>query len=322
MTPNRPDTADPSSDPAGSGRIRNDAVRLDVHGRPIDCHDGCLRHYAGAYYLYGTAYGDTDGFTPANRYVAYRSPDLLRWTPLGDLLDAPLEAVGYRPYVVHNAATAQYVLWFNWYPKLWEGCFGVAVADAPGGPFSVIHDDARVVQPHPGDHNLFVDDDGAAYLIYTSIREDEVGHHRMSVERLDDRYTASTGESSGLFAAGVEAPAMLRRGGWCYALFGRCCCFCPEGSNVAVHRAADPLGPWEAVGEINRGDAGGLIVAAQQTDVARLPAPGGGERWLWMGDRWGSNTDGVKGHDLQHWEPMTFDEGGRPEPLRDLTDWE
>ncbi|TWT47470.1 family 43 glycosylhydrolase [Botrimarina hoheduenensis] len=281
-------------------------VRLDVHGKPIDCHDGCLEYFAGRYYLYGTRYGETDGFTPANRYVVYSSPDLERWELHGDLLADTPEGVYYRPYVKHNPTTGKYVLWYNWYPVLWEGQYGVATSDTPQGPFKIHNDNVRMAQPRPGDHGLFADDDGTAYLIYTSI---ELGHS-ISIEKLTPDWLSSTEENSGVFASGCEAASMFKRGDRYYALFGPNCCFCPEGSGARVFVANNPLGPYQEIGDINRDETGRVTIPAQQTHIARLPGSKG-DQYLWMGDLWGSRADGVKGHDLQHWsEPLVFSPDG------------
>jgi hypothetical protein len=41
----------------------------------VDAHDGCLHMFGDRYYLYGTAYGTTDGFNKNNRYRCYSSAD-------------------------------------------------------------------------------------------------------------------------------------------------------------------------------------------------------------------------------------------------------
>ena len=54
-----------------------------------------------------------------------------------------------------------------------------------------------------------------------------------------------TNVSSGMFGHEfVEAPAIFKREGIYYALFGKCCCFCGHGSGSGVYTAAHPLGPW------------------------------------------------------------------------------
>lgn len=54
-----------------------------------------------------------------------------------------------------------------------------------------------------------------------------------------------------------------------------------------------------------------VVIAAQQTHIAEVPGQTG-TSYLWMGDRWGSRPDGVKGHDFQYWSaPLAFDVDGR-----------
>ena len=309
--------------------IQNTTPRRDVDGRIIDCHDGCLRHFDGRFYLYGTRYGETDGFTRANRFVCYSSPDLEQWTAEGELLREPMDGVCYRPYVVYNPGTRRYVLWFNWYPVLWEGQFAVGMSESPAGPFEVVEADAAVVQPRPGDHNVFVDDDGTGYLIYTSIQGDPahgIPRHGMSVEQLNDAFIGTTGRNSGFLDHSVEAPAMIKHAGRYLCVFGRTCCFGPEGADARVYRAEHPLGPWEFATQINGpgdgpiGEDGPVTIEGQQTDIATIPTAAG-PLHIWMADLWGSRPDGVKGHDLQHWEPLRFGDDGLPRALENLASW-
>jgi hypothetical protein len=296
--------------------IRNDAVRTDLQGNPIDCHDGCLRYFNGRFYHYGTRYGNTDGFGFTNRYVVYSSPELVNWTNHGELLDGTqAPGVYYRPYVVFNPSTKKYVLWFNWYPELWKGRFATAESDSQQGPFKVVHDKVDLCRATPGDHNVFVDEDATAYLIYTDITGD-TDRHAMSVERLSDDYLTSRKEGSATLDNLVEAPAMFKRNGMYYAVFGKTCCFCPEGSDARVFIADKPLGPWRLLCEINCDDEQRIIIPGQQTDIATIPTANG-NTLLWMCDLWGSRADAIKGHDLQFGsEPLRFNSDGTIQPLR------
>ena len=100
--------------------INNVEPRRDVTGEIVDAHDGCLQLFNQRYYLYGTAYAKSAGFGINNRFRVYSSPDLERWTFEGELLKETTDGVYYRPYVVFNPNTRKYVLWYNWYPKLWD----------------------------------------------------------------------------------------------------------------------------------------------------------------------------------------------------------
>ncbi len=292
--------------------ISNRQPRRTADGQIVDAHDGSLQKFGDRYYLYGTAYGTTDGFNKNNRYRCYSSADLVTWELEGELLQNPPDGVYYRPYVVYNKRTREYVLWYNWYATLWDGQYGVATSGTPRGPFVIRNGNVKVAQAKPGDHNLLVDDDGTGYLIYTSI----ANKHSISVEKLAPDYLSSTLENSGFLADGCEAPALFKRKKLYYALFDNCCCFCPEGSGARVYVAEKPLGPYAIRGNINRDALGNPIIAAQQTYVAQLPTPRG-PVYLWMGDRWGSRPDGVKGHDFQYWSrPLEFTEDGNIRPLQ------
>jgi len=289
--------------PARHITISNIEPRLDSNGNIIDAHDGCIEQFAGKFYLYGTAYGSTDGFTVANHYVCYSSPDLVKWTFHGDILSNAPVGVYYRPYVKYNRKTNKYVLWYNWYSKLWEGQYGVATADSPEGPFIIQNTNVEVKQPKPGDHGLFVDDDGTGYLIYTSIEKD----HGISVEKLNEDYLSSTLKNSDIIAKGCEAPSLIKKAGLYYAFFDNCCCFCAEGSGARIYTAGSPMGPFILKGNINRSEDGKVIIPAQQTHIAEIRTKSGIE-YIWMGDLWKSSPDGIKGHDFQYWSsPLKFD---------------
>jgi hypothetical protein len=313
------DGPNPLADPSGLDRrapptvaLDNVEPRLDVHGEIVDAHDGCLQKFGASFYLYGTRYGNTTGFTQANRYVVYRSADLLSWEPLGDLLGASPPGTYFRPYVVFNPTTRMYVLWFNWYPVLGDGQIGVAVSDRPVGPFEIVSENVALSRRQPGDASLFVDDDGTGYVVYASIAE----HHAVSIERLTPDLLGSTKVNGGILASDSEAPAMFRRGSKYYVLLDRTCPFCSGGSGARTFVASSPLGPYAELENINR-VSGHPVVAAQQTFVARLPTRDG-HTFVWMGDRWQSAPDGVKGHDFQHWEPLSFDDVGAIERLQNI----
>ena len=231
-------------------QVRNDRARLTVTGDTVDAHDGRVARFGDRYYWYGTQYGRTSGFTRANRYVVYSAASLAGpWTAHGPILPAAPSGVYYRPHVIRDAARDRYVLWYNWYPRLWTGRFGVAVSDSPTGPFRIVDDDVQVRHSGlgVGDFNLFVDRDGAGYLMYNTIEG-----HRLSVERLRDDYLASTLDNGGFVADHCEAGSVFRRDSTYYLLTDYTCCFCTQGSGARVYTAAAPLGPYALRQNINR----------------------------------------------------------------------
>jgi hypothetical protein len=299
--------------------INNIEPRRDVAGEIIDAHGGCLQFFEGRYYLYGTAFGTNESSLALNcPFRVYSSPDLERWTYEGELLKNQPRGVYTRPCVVFNPHTHKYVLWYNWLPKLWNGQIVVATSDLPVGPFTIVNPNVRVFGSRPGDGSLFVDDDGTGYYIYTSMGDG----YAVRVEHLKPDYLGPSGKTSNILAKGGEAPVLFRRNNLYYALCGPLCPDCPEGSMVQVFTSPSPLGPFTVRSIINRrSENGAPIISAQETWVARIPTSEG-PAFIWMGDRWESCPDGVKGHDFQFWSaPLKFSPDGDILPIKIVERW-
>jgi hypothetical protein len=319
--------------------IQNRVPRRDIHGEIMDVHDGCMEYFDGRYWLYGTRYGASGGYENTHTFVCYSSPDLNLWTPHGSIIpDAP-PALYYRPYVKHCAATGKWVLWYYWTTG-WRGStkwragdgplvpfrFAVSTSDQPQGPFQVANMDEPLTRKSKGDHNLFVDDDGTGYIVYTSPHDD----FRLVVEKLTPDYLHGAGETSAPIYSEVEAPCMFRRSPYYYILCGATCCFCPKGAGAQVFRSTHPLGPYEPRFNINRiqdnstpliEHSNRVIIPGQETFVSTLHTVDG-PAFIWMADLWESAPDGIKGHDLQYWSsPLSFDDHGDIIPLKFEMEW-
>ena len=301
--------------------IRNDRPRLDTAGHVLDAHGGAAFNRLdpdARYRNYGVRYGHTDGYSPLTALVSYSSPDLQTWRFDGPLLDGShRRGFHFRPHVARHPATGRYVLWFLHYadyqrpgpaktgPNL---CIkGNAVADHPAGPFTNARYGVELSCELSGDHDLFVDRDGTAYLAHS--RHDfsaEKGKATIRVERLNPDYRTSSGEFVEIDSEGIpcEAPALFERGGTYYCLFDQWTDRLKWGSGVRVHTAPHPLGPWTYRGNANRDDSGDIIVWAQQNTVAPVPLADGSTMYLWAGDRWRST--GRLGSDFQYWQPLRF----------------
>lgn len=229
--------------------IDNIHPRKTIQGDFIDAHDGRIIQFEGQFYWYGTAYGNTNGFQTSNHYICYRSPDMVSWEFVGKLLpDAP-EGVYYRPHVIYNSSTQKYVLWYNWYPKLWTGKFGVATADRPEGPFEIQNKDVQFKHSEIGlgDFGLMVDDDQTAYMVYNTI-----AGHKVSIEKLSADYLSSTMENGGFLTEHSEAGSMFKRDGKYYLLTDYTCCFCNQGSGARVYISDHPMQGYRLTNNINR----------------------------------------------------------------------
>tara|TARA_R110002051_G_scaffold63132_5_gene114955 strand:- start:70144 stop:71535 length:1392 start_codon:yes stop_codon:yes gene_type:complete len=229
--------------------VNNTTPRLDNEGNIVDAHDGRMAKFGDRYYWYGTSYGNTNGFTTANNYVCYSSTDLKNWKKEGRLLPNQPEGVYYRPHVIYNKKTKNYVLWYNWYPKLWDGKFGVATSKNPEGPFKIKNSDVKMFRSDVGlgDFGLFIDDDETAYISYNTIQ-----NHQVSIEKLQDDYLSSTMENGGIIAEHMEAGSQFKRNGKYYLLTDYTCCFCNYGSGARVYISDKPMTDFVFTGNINR----------------------------------------------------------------------
>jgi len=196
----------------------------------------------------------------------------------------------------------------------------VAVSDSPFGPFRYIDsyrlDVAPAGEPNyqpgsPGmarDMNLFVDDDGTGYIIYSSEE-----NYSLFVSKLDSTYTALSA-SPATAVKGVdftrpyigahrEAPAMFKFDGTYYLITSGATGWSANPARYAT--AESILGEWTDHGNPVSGPGASDTFSSQSTSVIPIDAAAG--RFLFMGDRW---TPADLAHAPYIWLPMTFGEGG------------
>lgn len=150
------------------------------------------------------------------------------------------------------------------------------------------------------DMNLFVDDDGTAYHIYSS--EDNSTLH---IARLSDDYTYTTGEFGRFFVNRfMEAPAMFKHNGNYYLIMSGCTGWAPNAGRSAV--ASSIMGPWEELENPFRGENAETSFFSQSTYV--LPTPNSPGTFIYMGDRW-TPENAIDGRYI--WLPIRF-EGRQP----------
>lgn len=315
--------------PTSAAVISNQVPRRDNDGRILVGGDGSIQHFGSTYYLYMQDYGEchevivkgsvcnfpvdyTCGFLYNHSVAVYTTTDFESFTlrSINALPSSPA-GVKFRVKVVYNIRTKFYVMWVRNVPlrggangsePFWAGeTYVAATSQSPAGPFSVVSARVGVKYGPGGDNSLFVDDDGEAYLIYTS----HPTGVRISVERLSFDYLESTNESSGPFGPhSVEAPAMYKRNGYYYVSFGPVCCYCIAGSSVDLYVSRSPLGPYRHLGLLASRDE----THAQQNFVFQAASG----TWVWTGTRWGSAADKVFAHDLQTWLPMMWNDTAEP----------
>jgi hypothetical protein len=270
-----------------NGDAHGATMRFDVDGNAIDAHDGEIQRFGNRYFLYGTTYGC--GFewqrpgSPFCGFRVYSSRDLVHWTDAGPLFDAATtvwqgrcdgRSYGcYRPHASFNRRTRRYVLWINSYDV--GAGYHVFEATSPTGPFReravprLAVNDGLPPGLNNGDHELFADRDGTAYLVYTDWRRGG----DIVVERLDGRWTSGTGQFTRLGVSATEAPSLFRRGDRYYlTLSDPNCGYCTTGTSYFTARS--PLGPWHgrAVPDAWRIDAGELTVDGGEVGLSKAGA--------------------------------------------------
>ena len=226
--------------------LRNDVLRLDVNGEPVDAHDGCLVAHGGTYFLYGERYGNLTGADFANggwgaapQLAVYTSPDLEAWTYRGALFNMSVPAdksfTKWIPTAVYSPACACFVLWFG------SGAWATATS-VDGIHFDLA---ARSTTSRLGGGTdgtgLLLDADGTGYVAFAALETGGSlnGGHLVSIERLSPDLLSSSGVNvSGFFPLDyVESPALFRRAGRYYLATGSCCCACRGGGGLALDAA-------------------------------------------------------------------------------------
>jgi hypothetical protein len=297
---------------AGEGRSW-----LDTEGHFINAHGAGILYYEGTWYLFGEIKKGATRLVPGQNWEDFRveaggvscysSRDLQHWRFEGlalapDLQDSASDLysnrVIERPKVIYNESTRQFVMWMHIDKEDYSYArAGVAVSDRPQGPYRYIGS-LRPDGQMSRDMTLFRDEDGRAYLIYTS-----ENNNTMHIGELSKDYLFPTGRFKRILVGQRrEAPAVFRSGGRYYLITSLCSGWDP---NAATYAEADSLlGDWQQEGNPCSGGDSATTFGAQSSYV--LPLGIGGHSFLFMADRWNKT-------DLEHsgylWLPLQIEQG-------------
>ncbi len=305
--------ADPSAPLAA---LANGQLWPDNRGIHINAHGGGILFHQGVYYWYGEHKTEGKAGNVAEVGVhAYSSRDLTNWRDEGIVLhvsDDPASdivkgCILERPKVIFNAKTGKFVMWFHLELKGQEykaARSGVAVADAPAGPFTFLRS-FRPDNSMARDQTLFVDDDGKAYHLYAS--EDNKTLH---IALLADDYLAPSGKFIRVFEGRLmEAPAICKRNGNYYFIGSGCTGWAPNAARSAV--APSIWGPWKELANpcVGTNPANKLgpekTFGGQSTFI--LPVQGKSDAFIAMFDIWRPDN-AIDGRYV--WLPLRFDGEG------------
>ena len=287
---------------------------LDDTGRPILAYAPGFLHHEGIWYWYGEAHLKQQDY--GNRVFdgihVYTSPDLNDWSLRGIALapdpDDPeglprKYPIGERAKVVYNRDTGKFVMWLRIAQRDpgYDTIAGVAVSDGPLGPFKLIRrfrpvkaeadmlpDEAHKQSEHGCavfDPNLFVDDDGRAYLIHGSEGLATLHIHELNDDYTDVKRPAVRGQTWNRVLPGMmrEAPALFRWRDHVYMFSSGCTGYEPNFLHVA--RAPHPLGPWEMLGDPCVGPGAETGYRSQPAWVLPMKEYGP-DAFIYIGDRW------------------------------------
>ncbi len=316
----------PSSALGADQTIRNGVFWKDTSGTPIYSQGGGILKVGGTWYWYGAKYAEAVSYArepvpkPNNgnpvfsAVTAYSSTDLVNWKFEGEVLKAGaagkmFDQPGWvgRLGVVHNKRTGKYVLLTQYSSR--ENGSGVlfATSDSPTGPFVYqrlqTHID-RVATPTSGDQTVFVDDDGQAWLVFSSGGD----RRKLYVAPLRASDFLAVEPATLVHAApagGREGNAMFKHKGLYY--------FCSSdlhgwnASRSFYMTATSITGPYTPENLIEGTEAdfshvsqNGFFVPVQGSEATTV---------LYAGDRWSNYAANGTGYNI--WVPLSF-EGDRP----------
>lgn len=275
-------------------------IWLDTDGNPIQAHGGGILYVEklGMYYWYGenkngpTYHAHRKGAARVDiiGVSCYSSKDMWTWKNEGIVLageetnathDLYTLNVLERPKVVYNDKTEKYVMWMHIDDVNYtRASVGIAVSNSPTGPFDYLYSK----QPHgfeSRDMTIFKDDDGVAYLIYSS--EDNSELH---IGPLTDDYLDVTRMVRRILVGQHrEAPALFKYEKTYYMITSGCTGWAPN--EALAHAAESIMGPWETMGNPCIGGnkvSRDTTFFSQSTYVVPLPRLPG--FYIFMADRW------------------------------------
>lgn len=280
---------------AGNNAPVNGEIWLDTSGNPINAHGGGILQHGDTYYWYGEYKGKDTYRSPNIGWECYRtdftgvscysSTDLINWNfegvvltpdPTNSTSDLHPTMVIERPKVIYNDNTKQFVMWMHVDShNYWQATAGVAVSDSPTGPFRFI-EATRPNGAESRDLTIYKDDDGKAYLLYSS-----EGNATLYISRLTDDYLKQTGIYTRNFAGlSREAPAIFKNNGKYYIISSGCSGWSPNEAAYAV--ADNIMGPYELLPNPCTGEDADKTFYSQSTFALQLEDGS----FIAMFDRW------------------------------------
>src|SRR5450755_49995 len=273
----------------------------DTDGHLVNAHGAGMLYFGDTYYMFGEIKKGVTRLVPDQHWEDYRVPaggvscysskDLSQWKYEGIALavitgdstnDLDTGRVIERPKVVFNERTKKFVMWLHVDKADYSFArAGVAISDRPEGPYSY-EGSFRPNEQESRDITLFKDDDGKAYIIYSS-----ENNNTMQICLLSADYLFPTKSFTPILKdQRREAPALFKHEGKYYLITSLCSGWSP---NAALYSVADSvMGKWENRGNPCSGRGSETTFESQSTFV--LPVAGSAGSFIFMADKW-NKTD-------------------------------
>ncbi len=277
-------------------------IWLDDKGDTINAHGGGILFQKGRYYWFG----EKRGASASEGVNVYSSKDLYNWKFEALALaqdesnvdsDIATGCLMERPKVIYNDVVKKYIMWFHLELKgqgYKAARAAVAMSDNITGPYKFVNS-FRPNGNMSRDMTIYKDDDGAAYLIYSS-----KNNFDLRIAQLSTDFLSVTTKDTLLFSNHREAPALFKYQHKYYLITSGCTGWKPN--KASLHTADNLFGKWvESTANPMVGDNADKTFAGQSTFI--LPIVGKKNQFIYIADEWHPNN--LK-DSRYHWLPIQF----------------
>lgn len=293
---------------APRGTVVPGRLFVDDRGEMAQLHGiGIVRLADGLFWAWGE---DKRNGAAFGGVACYSSPDLATWTWRGHALavdpDVPDLAPGRiieRPKVIPRSDGTYVMLLHVESPDYSDARVGWAVADRPEGPYTYLRSE-RPLGNLSRDIGVFVDDDGAGYLL-SEDREHGLHVYRLSADYLAvEELVSTTLAKPGDHPAGehgYESPTIAKVDGLYYLVGSDLTGWSTNDNQYAT--ATSLAGPWSEWRDV--APPGSATYDSQTSVVLSIVGPETTSH-VYLGDRW--RRDDLA-HSAPVWLPMTIGDG-------------
>ena len=279
---------------------------FDNSGHLIEGHNGGVSFLNGKYYWYGENFNASGTETELLGVQAYSSPDLLNWNNEGMVLSTGGTYKIRRPRVIYNATSSLYVMWAR---NATSGRIVIATSTSPVSLFSVSTTTYNTPSGYGNnDVDLFKDNDGTAYVTFTSNDATKLVIYKLASDYLSVTGSANIPPSTN---SNRDAPTMFRRGNMYFLVSSG-----QNGwvsTNVQYSTTTNPLGTWSTlVNPFQSSGAQDYTTGYNSISSNIIKVNGRTDGYIYTGERYDNSapTTGSLYNSRFEWLPITFPASG------------